>query len=193
MKKLLIIPILAILNMIRGSGHLKRVVFYALIMGSVTYFFNNWLFALIWTCGLALFFAAPWGNGFLVVHGQDTRHYDRSDEWLVVLVDILTGEYRKDDRLHTYLSPVMDIQDPWKCKMWGFVYMLIRGTYILPTLILLAIVYKWQAMLYSIIVLWFPVCYLIGGAVSVKHGVRIGEGLWFAIIGATILLTSYLI
>ncbi len=186
---LLIIPILAILNMIRGSGHLKRVVFYALIMGSITYFFNNWLFALIWTCGLALFFAAPWGNGFLVVHGQDTRHYDRSDEWLVELVDILTNSTSKEDGW----GDMWDIRDPWKCKMWGFVYMLIRGTYILPTIILLALAYKWQAMLYSIIILWFPVCYLIGGAVSVKHGVRIGEGLWFAIIGMTILLTSYLI
>ncbi len=184
-KRWLIIPLLGILNGLRGAGLLPRAMMYG-VLAYWLWTYYTVTFAAIWTLGIALFLAHPWGNGFMVVTGKDTRHYNRSDAWLAYLVDKLTSSTSKVQGW----GSAWDLQTEFECKRWGFIYMLIRGSFIMPLFVVLSQFYGWSNMLYSVIFMWFPVVYYIGGRISLQHGVRIAEILWGLILGLTIYMTG---
>lgn len=123
--------------------------------------------------GLALWAVWPWAQGFMVITGADSRNYNKLG-WLCHLCDYILGVNQ--------LTKLTVRQ----CKLWGFVFMTVRGAFLYPLYITLAFLFTPSALAIGPLCLLQGGVYYIGGRNYGANAVLGAEYIMGIIIGASL-------
>lgn len=154
----------SLLNMCRGAGELARS-YSTLLMGVVVYILTLDIWAAAITfLGIWIGMTIGWGKGFATIHGC----YNRKEKEFYP-IDVIV------DKLPINNGYVL-----------GTIWMTLRSILYVPTFLSLAFISTFN-LFFMLPLLLKGIVYYISGRISTRHGVRIAEGIWGAILGLMIL------
>lgn len=165
--------LLGVLHCLRGRDLLPRWAYFLLAGLLAGLSSGSAVQGLIVAAGLALWLSTGWGNGLIAVTGRDTRDPTECP-WLYKLCNRIIGEPKTEEAV----------------RRWGGCFMSLRGTYLYPMFVGLAIL---NASCLPLLVgldclLQGPVYYAAGKLVPEKYAVAASEFTFGTILGFLIQL-----
>lgn len=163
-------------NTFRGRAFIPRWAFY-LIMGLLALLASGWWwYALIWTIGVILWLAAPWGEGFTAITGVMPSPLGKNPTIEKICFKIVPDPYASSDA----------------AKSWGFWFMFFRGLfYLYPTFMALTIITgQWPLLVLGFFSSLQGACYRMFGMVPEgNQSVACAEVLMGFVLGLLIVLS----